>query len=134
MNHMSILDLFLDKFATLEGPQAYGALFGVLLACGLGVPIPEDITLITAGYLAYLGNIDVYLAMVVCFFGVIAGDFTIFMMGRTFGKKVFQLPLLRYVFTPERVAIAQVRVKKNAKRLVFFARYLAALRAPVYLS
>ena len=29
----------------------YGALFGLLLSCGLGVPIPEDVPLIAAGIL-----------------------------------------------------------------------------------
>src|SRR5680860_604710 len=47
------LIMFLSDFS---GITAYAAILGILLACGLGVPIPEDITLIAAGILAALGN------------------------------------------------------------------------------
>ena len=130
----SFLDLFLDKFSSLEGIQAYAAIFGVLLACGLGLPIPEDITLITAGYLAYLENIDVYAAIGIGLWGVLTGDFTIFMLGRVFGKHFFDLPGVRLIFNKQRVAYAQTKLKKNARQVVFVARFLAGLRAPIYLS
>ena len=33
----------------------YAAVFAVLIACGFGVPIPEDITLVTGGIISGLG-------------------------------------------------------------------------------
>ena len=42
----------------LAGVKAYLTILGVLFICGLGVPIPEDITLFTAGFLAYKGRIS----------------------------------------------------------------------------
>ena len=33
----------------------YYAVFGVLVLCGMGLPLPEDITLITAGIISQLG-------------------------------------------------------------------------------
>ena len=42
---------FLSAFS---GGTAYAVILGLLLICGLGVPIPEDITLIAAGILSGL--------------------------------------------------------------------------------
>lgn len=130
----SFLDLLLDKISHLEGVPAYVTIFSILLACGLGLPIPEDLTLFAAGYLAYLENIELPLAIVICFVGVLVGDFVLFMLGRYVGDRFFKLPGVKYVMTPERVALAQAKLKKNAKKVCFFARFLAGLRAPIYFS
>ena len=52
---------FLSGF---DGFTAYAVILGVLFACGLGVPIPEDITLLAAGILAALDKISFEGAMV----------------------------------------------------------------------
>jgi membrane protein DedA with SNARE-associated domain len=130
----SLLDQFLDKVSNLEGMTAYGTIFGILFGCGLGIPIPEDLTIVTAGYLAYLENIDITWAIVVCFVGVLSGDFLMFTMGRIFGRRFFNLPGVRFFVTTDRLAYAQSKLKKNVRRICFSARFLAGLRAPVYLS
>lgn len=47
----------LEAFFTQYG---YVAVFLVLVACGLGVPIPEDVTLVTGGVIAGLGHANVH--------------------------------------------------------------------------
>jgi membrane protein DedA with SNARE-associated domain len=130
----SLLDQFLDKVSNLEGLAAYGTLFSILVACGMGVPVPEDLTIVTAGYLAYLENINLGWAMAVCFLGVITGDFIMFTLGRIFGKKILDFRFFRFILTPDRVAYAQAKLKKNVRRICFSARFLAGLRGPIYLS
>lgn len=130
----AFLDQVLDKVSQLEGVYAYGTIFGVLFACGMGFPMPEDITLVLAGYLSYLENIELITAIIVCFVGVLAGDFLLFMLGRIYGKKIVTFPVIRYVVTPHRLAIASEKLKKHSRRVCFLARFLAGLRAPVYLS
>lgn len=39
--------------------------FFILLICGFGVPIPEDITLVAGGIIAGLGFADVHIMVVV---------------------------------------------------------------------
>lgn len=130
----AFLDQILDKVSNLEGVYAYATIFGVLFACGLGLPMPEDITLVIAGYLSYLENINLLTANIVCFVGVIAGDFMLFMLGRIYGKKILGFPIIRNIVTPKRLAYATEKLKKNSKTVCFMARFLAGLRAPVYLS
>jgi membrane protein DedA with SNARE-associated domain len=130
----SFLDQFLDKIANLEGVTAYLTIFGVLFGCGLGIPIPEDLTLITAGYLAYLENISLLGAIIVGFIGVLSGDFLLFTLGRVFGRHIFELPMIRFFITPQRINYAQAKLKKNVRKICFTARFVAGLRAPIFLS
>lgn len=55
------MDLILF-FLPLENPLAlYAVLFGMIFISVFGVPIPEEITVLLGGYLAYLGFIDFFL-------------------------------------------------------------------------
>lgn len=134
MEKTGLSTTLLTFFASLSGWPAYAAILGVLLACGLGVPIPEDITLIAAGILAGMGHISVAGAYVAGFFGVLIGDAILFFMGRKFGRRVFHWPVFNKVFTPERIQKAEDRIQKNAKMVCFVARFLPGLRAPIYLT
>ena len=121
-------------FAGLSGIQAYGLIFGVLFFCGMGLPVPEDITLISAGYLAGKGKISFAGAMIVGFVGVLIGDTILFTIGRKYGRRVFAWPGARRIFTPERVRKAEDKIQQNAKLICFTARFAPGLRAPVYLT
>ncbi len=117
-----------------SGWKAYAVILGVLLLCGLGLPLPEDISLVAAGILAGLGNISIVGAFMVGFLGVLIGDSTLFFAGRFLGSRIFQMPLFNRVFTPDRVAMAEKKVKANSKFICFTARFLPGLRAPIYLT
>ena len=49
---MEILQLLVEFFSQ----YGYIAVFGVLILCGFGLPIPEDITLVSGGIISALGN------------------------------------------------------------------------------
>ncbi len=118
----------------LSGIQAYTAIIVVLFACGLGVPIPEDITLFAAGFLAFKGRISLTGAFLVGLLGVLVGDTFVYWIGRIFGRKVFAWPVFRKMFTAERMAYAEDKVQKNAKIICFTSRFTPGLRAPIYLT
>ena len=113
---------------------AYGVILGALTVCGLGVPIPEDITLIAAGILASLGKISLTGAMLAGFFGVLIGDSILFFLGRHMGKEVFQLPILKSLMPQHRIKKAEKRILANSKFVCFVARFLPGLRAPIFLT
>src|SRR5688572_21551143 len=56
-----------------SGTIAMLVVFIVLLLCGLGLPLPEEISLITAGYLVYLNMVELSTAIVVCMVGILLG-------------------------------------------------------------
>lgn len=121
-------------FAGFSGPMAYLTVLGVLLISGLGVPIPEDITLISAGILAGLGRISLTGALIAGFIGVMIGDTFLYYLGRYYGVRVFELPVFRRVFNRERIEKAEEIIKKNQRFICFVARFLPGVRSPVFLT
>ncbi|AAP96416.1 alpha-amylase [[Haemophilus] ducreyi] len=111
----------------------YWAVFLVLLACGFGIPIPEDITLVSGGVISGLGYTNVHWMLVVSMLGVLVGDSTMYWLGRIYGEKIRQFPLIRNIITEERYKQVQERFEKQGNRLLFIARFLPGLRAVVYL-
>jgi membrane protein DedA with SNARE-associated domain len=112
----------------------YFAVFVMLLVCGFGVPIPEDVTLVTGGVIAGLGFANEHNMVVVGLAGVLVGDGLIFSLGRIFGDRITRVPLLRRVLTPERFTQAQDKFARYGKWVMFVARFLPGLRTPVFLT
>lgn len=134
MNADKLSIKLIELFQSLGTAEAYGLILFVLFACGLGLPIPEDITLISAGILTATGTISMTGALIVGFVGVLIGDTILFFLGRRYGQAVFTWPVFRSIFTPERHALAEQKVKKYGKYICFAARFMPGLRAVVYLT
>ncbi len=130
----SVSTTIITVLTGLNATTAYLSIFGILFVCGLGVPIPEDITLISAGILASMKTIRLPGALIVCFIGVLVGDSILFNLGRYYGRRVFQLPVFRRIFTQERIEAAEARVRRNSKFICFSGRFLPGLRAPIFLT
>lgn len=123
------MELLIDFFSS----YGYWAVFFVLLICGFGVPIPEDITLVSGGVISGLGYTNVHWMLVVSMIGVLVGDSTMYWLGRIYGEKILKFPLIRKIATPERFTQVQERFEKQGWKLLFVARFLPGLRAVVYL-
>ncbi|MDB5174026.1 MAG: putative DedA protein family [Phycisphaerales bacterium] len=72
----------------------YYVLFGLLFACGLGLPLPEDVPLITAGILIQQGRFHWGMAAVCAWCGIIGGDCILYQLGRKFGHDVDKIPFI----------------------------------------
>lgn len=132
MDSSQIVSEFFDTLSRLPSPYVYSAIIGILLACGMGLPMPEDITLLAAGLLASAERISFSGALIAGFTGVLIGDTFLFYLGRRFGKSVFRLPGLRRVFTQNRILMAEARIRKNGPFICFVARFLPGLRSPIF--
>ena len=90
----------------------YGFVFVVLVLCGFGLPMPEDVILVTGGVLAWLeSDLDLATAsgmirdrgllvmIAVGLAGILAGDSVIFLAGRRFGVRVADFRPLRRLIT-----------------------------------
>lgn len=133
-NEASWLIRGLDALALMSGTQAWFAVLGALGLCGLGLPMPEDIILITAGYLAALGKFHLSSAIFVGMVGVLSGDAMLFFVGRRFGPDILRWRLVQRVFAAERLDIAREKIQENGRFICFIARFLPGLRSPIYLT
>lgn len=136
-----MLDSLIDFFTT------YGsiAVFGVLLLCGFGLPIPEDITLVAGGvissvactvdgsFLQALNDCnDVHVMLLISMAGVLIGDSTMFFLGRIYGEKLLKVKFFSNIVTQKRYEWIQEKFAKHGFWLIFAARFMPGLRSPIF--
>lgn len=122
-----ILQAYLAEFT-------YAGIFLVLFLCGLGLPVPEDIPILVSGYLSHLGTIRPWPALAVNLAGILLGDLMIFSFGYWMGPRALQHRLIRLVMTPRRAAKVNQFFARHGKKAIFFGRFVAGLRAPIFLA
>jgi membrane protein DedA with SNARE-associated domain len=111
----------------------YLGLFALLIAAGMGAPFPEDLTLLTGGYLARQGIISLWPTLVVGYLGVVIGDLLIFRVGRRLKGRVYTHPRLGKLFTPKRRDWIEKHFSKHGVLTVVIGRHVAGLRVPTFL-
>ncbi len=126
------MERLLLYLTNLSSNIAYLIIFGILLACGLGFPLPEDIPLVAAGYLVWDGTMALPSALIVTLGGVLIGDTILFFLGRKLGKRILRQHRFQTIFPPHRVRRAGAYFRKYGDKLVFFARFVAGFRAVVF--
>jgi membrane protein DedA with SNARE-associated domain len=124
----------LERLVLLFAESGYLAVFGALLLCGAGAPLPEDITLIAGGVIAGLGYANVHAMALVALVGVLVGDAAMFLLGHRHGARIMQWPLVARLLTPARYAKVQEKFARYGNRLLFLARFLPGMRTAVYVT
>jgi len=127
---MDILQFLIDFFTG----YGYLAVFTVLMLCGFGVPIPEDITLVAGGIISGLGFANVHVMFGVGMCGVLLGDAAMFTLGRKLGKRVLLFRPVARILTPARFRGVQMKFSRYGHWLLFVARFLPGLRSPIFIT
>lgn len=124
----------MDTFLPWAQQYGYWAILGVLMAAGFGFPIPEDIPLLTGGWLCHKGSMDLLPTIAIGLFGVMFGDSLIFLAGKKLGQSVLDKPFIARHYTPVRRVRVERYFDKYGERTVFFGRFAAGVRAWIFLS
>ena len=117
-----------------RGIPAYLLIFGVLVACGLGVPLPEDISLVMGGFLSHLGVTRLPLMVAVGFLGILTGDSLIYSAGRRVGSLAEGKGFFARVVTPDKRAKVERLFAIHGQKIVMVARFLPGIRAVTYFT
>lgn len=125
-----MMDL-LTELGTNAPYMPYVVVLGLILLSGLGLPIPEDIPLILAGYLCYPthGYADPWVLFPLTFLAVVGADVMVFVLGRKYGHHVPKLPLMRRFLTEKRLARTERLLHEHGGKFLFAARFMPGLRA-----
>lgn len=131
-----------------EPGWVYFFLVLMMLLSSIGLPLPEEVTLVSVGVLAYMGaNPDKYpppypgadfvhptTAAIVAFFAVYGSDFIIYFIGRFFGSRVFEWgPVKRTISSERRLKIEKWTEKYGALACGIF-RFTPGIRFPGHLA
>ena len=123
---MLTLDGIVDQLAA---HNTYLGVFALLLAGGLGVPIPEELPVVAAGVLSREGLAQWWLALPVCVLGVLSGDVILYWAGRHWGERVLSWRPVRWVLSPERERRLKGAYRRHAVKTIVIARHVIGLRA-----
>ncbi len=128
------MQTLLDALMNFSGPMPYVVVFLILLLCGFGLPLPEDIVLFAAGMMSYYGLADVWVMIGVCFAGVMLGDATIFTAGAFFGRKIRKTYLFKKILPLKRQRIVRRKLHEQGPKVIFSARFMPGLRTPIFFT
>jgi membrane protein DedA with SNARE-associated domain len=112
----------------------YVGLFCVLLLCGLGLPLPEDLALLAGGFLVHRGVTELPMTLAVSLLGVVAGDNWLFYIGRRFGTGLVSYFQVGRPSSQAQIGRLKEFMHRHGNRAIFYARFLAGLRALIYLT
>lgn len=113
---------------------SYAGLFLALLLCGCGLPVPEDLVLLTGGFLVYRGITTYPVTLAISLVGVVAGDNSLFFLGRRFGTGLISYLQIWGPDSQRRVDRLKEFMHRHGHLAIFYARFLAGLRALVYVT
>ena len=112
----------------------YFILFGLLFACGLGLPLPEDIPLLLAGFFVATGKMDLVTASVLAWLGIIGGDCVLYSFGRRYGLNITYVPFIGKHVTKERILRAEELFDAYGIWVVGFGRMVAGIRGAMVVA
>jgi membrane protein DedA with SNARE-associated domain len=124
----ALLNFFQNSPLSLWGP------FFVLILCGLGLPLPEDVVLVVAGAMGVMDGRSWPEISVLMYAGVLAGDSTIFLAGRFFGGKLRPAIWFQRYFPAGKQAKVERLFDRYHSLMLFFGRFLPGLRAPIFFT
>lgn len=143
--HQEPIFIWLSQFA-FQPELVYLAVFGMMVASGFGFPLPEEVTILSVGILAYMGSqpeqfpppypgaptVHPYEAAAFTLFAVLFADSLVFMLGRVFGRKIITETRFRYLFTEKVMNRINSFVKRFGNFAVFIFRFTPGIRFPAH--
>lgn len=122
-----------DLSAIMEqGP--YLGLLLLLILGGVGFPFPEDATLILCGFLISTHVVKPVYALLVVYSGLLAADFSLYLIGKKYGRMIVCHRRFQKIISPERLLILEDKFNKRGILFILFGRQLIGLRAQIFLA
>jgi len=123
---MMLFDLIVDF--------TYPGVFLILLATGVGVPIPEELPIAIAAIMARWEMMSWWGALLSCVGGVLVADMLLYWVGRHFGRRILRWGPAQRILTPGREARVMDAYHRHGLKFLVMARLVMGLRAAAFLT
>jgi membrane protein DedA with SNARE-associated domain len=107
----------------------YLGLFLLIILGSMGLPFPEDATLILSGFLAAHKVIKIAYAAPCLWAAILAGDFLIYSAGRKFGRKIVTHPKFQKILSSKRLSYLEEKFDRMGMLFILIGRHLVGLRS-----
>jgi membrane protein DedA with SNARE-associated domain len=112
----------------------YLGLFALLVLGGLGLPFPEDATLIACGFLIAADVVRPFPALIVVYAGIVVTDWGLYAVGKKYGRLVVNHRRFRRILSAGRLSALEEMFKKRGVLFILVGRHLIGLRAQILIA
>ena len=124
----------MDTLLTVLAQAPYLGIFTMLLLGGIGLPVPEDVTLILCGFLLSQELITAVRALAVVYTGLLIADSLLYSFGLRFGRTIVEHKRFRRLLPPEKLEELETKFRSGGSTLILFGRHIAGLRIQLFLA
>ncbi len=124
----------MDQTTSLIQPSPYMGIFLLLILGTLGLPFPEDTTLILSGFLMAHDIVQSLPALVIIYPTLLMTDFLLYWIGKRYGRRVVEHKIFHRIISLNRLLKLQRKFRKRGIWVVFFGRHLLGVRAQIFLA
>jgi membrane protein DedA with SNARE-associated domain len=111
----------------------YIGLFLLLILGGIGLPFPEDATLMLCGFLIAQEVIHPLRALVTVYTGLLIADTIIYQLGKKYGRRIVTHRWFHRFLSPVQLTKLEARFKRRGVLFILLGRHLIGLRAQIFL-
>lgn len=111
----------------------YLGLFILLILGGVGLPFPEDTTLILCGFLISSEVVKPIPALLTVYAGLLIADLFLHFIGRKYGRQIVTHPRFQKLISPERLSYLEEKFNQRGVLFILLGRHLFGLRAQIFL-
>lgn len=119
---------------TLVEHFPYIGIFILLILGGIGLPFPEDATLILSGFLVAHGAITPLPTFLTVYAGLLVSDFFLYLVGKKYGRMVVEHKRFQKIISPDRLSKLEEKFKKGDVWVILIGRHFLGLRAQIFLA
>ena len=125
-----------ESLVSFFAEYPYVGVLIIFVLCGLGLPLPEEIVLLAAGFICYSNPevAPVWGMIIACAASILAGDLIPFALGKIFGTRLLRLRPLRVLVTRDRLAQFDRWFRKRGDLVIFFARFIPGIRVVAFFT
>jgi membrane protein DedA with SNARE-associated domain len=124
----------MDQTTSLTQLSPYVGIFFLLILGTLGLPFPEDTTLILSGFLMAHDIIQSLPALMIIYPTLLMTDFLLYWIGKRYGRRVVEHKIFHRIISHNRLLKLQRKFQKRGIWVVFFGRHLLGVRAQIFLA
>jgi len=128
------MENLLDKLAGLSHWQIDLLTAGILIESAILPVVPEEAILLTLGTLILQGRVGPFEAFAFYQVGAVTADLILLGFGRLASHGMNRHPFLAKLIAHPTTILAQSLIRRHAKALIFFTRFIPTVRSPVYIA
>jgi len=117
---------------TLLEHSPYIGIFILLILGGVGLPFPEDATLILTGFLVAQNVIKPFQAFLAIYSGLLVSDFFLYWVGKKYGRMLVLHKRFQKIISPDQLSRLEDKFKRRGVWVILIGRHFLGLRAQIF--